>query len=70
MCMAMIVPMVNIRIVRMPVNHRRMSMPMGVRHARWDGKVVIMLMVLIVTMAMLMLHRFMRMLMIVSLSEM
>lgn len=54
----------------MPVNHRRMSMPMGVRHARWDGKVVIMLMVLIVTMAMLMLHRFMRMLMIVSLSEM
>ena len=62
---AMAVPVVQIGVVRMPMHQARMAMPVGMRLAEWVGRFVLVLVVRIVAMAVLVLHRFMHMLVLV-----
>ena len=64
------VSMMQVRVVRMPMDQRCMAMPVHMRLALRVGRRVIVLMVCIVAMAMLVLHRFMNMLMLVLLGQM
>jgi hypothetical protein len=66
----MSVPMVKVGIVRMTVHERRVSMPMCVRLAGWIALGMFVLMVRVVPMPVLMLHRFVRMLVLVLLGQM
>lgn len=70
MGMSVRVAMMEIGIMRVTVHQPRMRMKMGMRLARRIGRPVRMLVVRIVTMAMLMHHRFVHMLMRMMLGEM
>ena len=69
-CVPVAVSMVQIRVVRMPVHQWCMTMPVRMRLAGRVGRRMIVLMVRIVTMAMLVLHRFMNVVMLVLLGQM
>lgn len=64
------VSMMQVRIVGMPVHQRCMAMPVHMRLARRVGRRVFVLMVNIVAVAMLVLHRFMNVVMLVLLRQM
>ena len=64
------VSMMQVRIVGMPVHQRCMAMPVRMRLAGRIGRRVIVLMVCVVAMAMLMLHHFVNMVMLVPLGQM
>jgi hypothetical protein len=64
------VSMVKVGIVRMTMHKRRMPMPMGMRLAGWIAQDVFVLVVRVVPMPVLVLHRFVRMLMLVLLGQM
>ena len=68
--MTMSVPMMEVRVVRMPVREADVPMPMGVR---FDGRIagaMRVLMVLVVTMPVFMLHRLVNVLVLVPLGQM
>lgn len=56
--MRMAVPVMQVGIMGVPVDHRRMAMPMAVRLTRRDARRVIMLVMCVVDMAMLVFERF------------
>jgi hypothetical protein len=62
-------PMVDVGVVRMPVDHRRVSMDMDVRLARWVAWSVPMPVVLVVDMGVLVRHLLVGVLVLVSLRE-
>jgi len=62
--------MMQVRIVGMPVYQWGMTMPVRMRLPGWVGRGVIVLMVCVVPMAMLVLHRFMNVVMLVLLGQM
>jgi hypothetical protein len=64
------VSMMQVRVVGMPVHQGCMAMPVGMRLASRVGRGVIVLMVCVVAMAMLVLHRFMNVVMLVLLGQM
>ena len=68
--MSVIVAMMQIGIVRMAMHQGGMPMPMAMRFAGRIARTMLMLMMLVVTVPMFMLHRFMNVVMIVSLGEM
>jgi hypothetical protein len=61
--------MMQVGIVRVPVHHRRMAMPVGVRLSLRLIKTVDVLVVLVVDVRVLMLHGLMNVLVLVSLGE-
>ena len=68
--MPVIVPMVQIRIMRMPVHKPSMPVPMCVGFADRIGAHMLMLVVLIVVVPVLMLQRLVQMFMLVPLGKM
>ena len=70
MCVPVAVPMMQVGVVRMPVHQWCMAMPVRVRFAGRVGRRMIVLMMSIVAMAMLVFHRFMNVLMLMSLCQM
>ena len=64
------VSMMQVRVMGMPVHQWCMAMPVHMRLAGRVGRRVIVLMVCFVAMAMLVLHRFMNMVMLVLLGQM
>ena len=65
----MAMPMMQIRVVRVPVCDANMPMPMCVRFARRIGRGVIVLMVLVMTVPMLVFQGFVQMFVLVPLSQ-
>lgn len=63
------VPMVQVRVVGMPVNHRGVPVPMGVWLAGIDVRRVLVLVVLVVAVLMLVLQRLVCVLVLVSLRQ-
>ena len=55
--MSVTVPVVQIRIMRMPVRQRRMTVAVGVRIARWSGRAVLVLVMRVVGVAVLVVQR-------------
>ena len=53
----MFVPMVNIRVMRMGMAHRRMRVRMAVWFTRRIGRIMFVLMMFVVNVAVLMFHR-------------
>ena len=62
--------MMQVRVMRMPVDEANMPMPMRMRLTRWIVRAMIVLMMLVVTMPMLMLHGFVKVLMLVPFGQM
>ena len=52
-------PVVQVRIMRMAVNQRLVTVRMGMRCARWWRHIMVMLVVCVVPVPVLVLHRFM-----------
>jgi hypothetical protein len=63
----MFVPMVEVRVVRMPVHQAHVTMPMSMRFAGRIAGAMRVLMMLVVTMPVFMLHRFVNVLVLVPL---
>jgi hypothetical protein len=68
--MPVAVPMMQVRVVGMPVHQWCMAMPMRVRLAGRVGRQMIVLMMSIVAMAMLVFHSFMNVLMLMPFCQM
>ena len=68
--MAMSMPMMEVRVVRMPVHQAHVPMAMSVRFARRVAGAMRVLMMLVVTMPVFMLHRFVNVLVLVPLGQM
>ena len=63
-------PMMEVRAVRMPVHQADVVMPMSVRFIGWITGAMRMLMMLVVTVPVFMLHRFVNVFVLVPLSQM
>ena len=63
-------PVVQVGIMGVPVDHRRVPVRMAVRLARRDPRWMVMLMMTVMHMAMIVLHRLMRMLVSVRFGQM
>ncbi len=68
--MTMPMPMMEVRVVRMPVHQSDVAMPMSVRFTGWITGAMRMLMMLVVTMPVFMLHRLVNVFVLVPLSQM
>jgi hypothetical protein len=68
--MAMSVPMMEVRVVRMPVHQANVTMPMSVQFAGRIACAMRVLMMLVVTMPVFMLHRLVNVLVLVPLGQM
>ena len=68
--MTMSVPMMEVRVVRMPVDQADVPMPMSVRLAGRVADAVRVLMVLVVPMPVFMFHRLVKVLVLVPLGQM
>ena len=66
---AVTVPVVQVRVVRVPMHQGRMPMPVGVRLARTGSRAVLVLMVCIMMMSMLVFHRVVDMLVLMPLGQ-
>ncbi len=69
MHLSVTVTVMEIRIVRMAMHHRRVPVPVGVRLAGWCIRSMPMLVVRVVHVAVLVLHYLMRVLVVVALGE-
>lgn len=67
--MAVAVAMVQIRVMRMPVNQARVPVPVRMRFTRHDPRGVLVLMVVIVPVPVLVFHRLVRVFVLVTLRE-
>jgi len=65
----MTMPMMQIGVVRVPVCEADVPMPMRVRFAQRIGRGVIMLMVFVMTVTVLVFHRFVQMVVLVPLGQ-
>jgi hypothetical protein len=68
--MAMSMPMMEVRVVRMPVHDADVPMPMSMRFAGRVAGAMRVLMMLVVTMPVFMLHRLVNVLVLVSFRQM
>ena len=68
--MTMPMPMMKVRVVRMPVHQSDVAMPMSVRFTGWITGAMRVLMMLVVTMPVFMLHRLVNVFVLVPLSQM
>lgn len=67
--MAMLMPVMQIRVVRVPVYEASMPVPMRMRLARRVSRDMLVLVMLVVVMPMLVLHRLMNMFVLVPLGQ-